>query len=354
VGKSKVIILMSGSVYRLVRPLVFILCFLPGFSVRLQAQLHALKGDFQQADSVAALYPNHSLANLKSLSDKLTQPFASDFDKFRAIFSWVSNNIENDYGLYVKNKAKREQLRDQPDALRQWNQKLIPQFFHKLLHEHKTVCTGYAYLVKELALHAGLTCKIIDGYGRTADSNIGGTGIANHSWNAVQLGSQWYLCDATWSGGAIDPKQKKFIKHFSDAYFLTPPSLFGLNHYPLDTTWLLLQEKPTLAEFLNGPLVYKSSIGYGVLPIYPKTFHAEALKGETTTFRFSRESNLEIKQVEFRIVQGGAVTSVSPAIYQDAGGMNYFDYVFTRKGSWVVHLLINDEYVLTYSVRVSK
>ena len=32
-------------------------------------------------------------------------------------------------------------------------------------------------------------------------ANVGGTGVANHSWNAVQLNSNWYLCDATWSSG---------------------------------------------------------------------------------------------------------------------------------------------------------
>jgi transglutaminase/protease-like cytokinesis protein 3 len=354
VAASKGFILMRTPISPLVRILVG-LYFLLGLPVQLPAQVHTLGAqDFHRADSVAALYSNHSLANLKNLADKLTQPFSTDVDKFRAIFSWVCQNIENDYGLYAKNKAKREKLYDQPEALGQWNQKLNPIFFQKLLREHKTICTGYAYLVQELAFHAGLTCQIIDGYGRTANSNIGGTGIANHSWNAVQLDHQWYLCDATWSSGAIDTQQKKFIKQFSDAYFLTPPSLFALNHYPVDTAWMLLQDKPTLSAFLHGPLVYKSSFKYGILPISPTTFLVEVKKGETTTFRFSKKNNLEVKQVEFQLVQGTSSTSAYPEMCQDGSGLNTIDYVFTHQGTFVVHLLFNDEYVLTYSLRVSK
>jgi hypothetical protein len=299
------------------------------------------------------LYPNHSLADLKSLSDKLTRPLVTDVDKFRAIYSWVCTNIENDYELYVQNKSRREKLQDRPEELKQWNQKINHRFFQKLLHEHKTVCTGYAYLVKELAFHAGLTCRIINGYGRTIESNIGGSGIANHSWNAIQLNNQWYLCDATWSSGAIDPEQKKFIKQFNDAYFLTPPSLFVRNHYPLDSTWILVPDKPTLREFLDAPLIYNKLITYKVLPIFPKTFQVAAIKGKKFTFSFIRESDLKIEKVELRIIQGTTPISVYPQLYKDASGLYTIDYVFSRKGPYIVHLLFNDDYVFTYSVKVS-
>jgi hypothetical protein len=354
VAASKVLILMRTANGRPRRTVVVGLCFLLGFSLRLPAQLPGFQArDFHRADSVAALYPEHSLTDLKSLSDKLTQPFCADVDKFRAIYRWVCDNIGNDYGLYARNKAGRERLRDKPEALGQWNQKLNPQFFQKLLRERKTVCTGYAYLVRELAFHAGLSCKIIDGYGRTVGSNIGGPGIANHSWNAVQLDNQWYLCDATWSSGAVDPVRGTFVKQFSEAYFLPPPALFARNHYPLDTAWLLVAEKPTLPEFLNGPLVYKSLLTYRVLPISPGTFRVEAVKGQKRTFRLGQESSPNPGQLVLRIERGTTATTAHPETYRDASGWTSFDYVFTRKGTFLVHLLINDQYALTYSVRVS-
>src|SRR5690606_27087132 len=102
-----------------------------------------------------------------------------------------------------------------PEGLKEWNRKSHPRVLQTLLRQHKTVCTGYAFLVKELAYHAGITCEVIDGYGRTPQANIEGDGIPNHSWNAVQLNNAWYLCDATWSSGTNDPQQAKFIKKYN-------------------------------------------------------------------------------------------------------------------------------------------
>jgi len=92
---------MVPSLCNQLKTFVFVLCF----SVRLQAQIPAFQArDFHQADSIAARYPDHSLTGLKSLADKLTKPFSTDTDKFRAIYKWVCNNIENDYSLYVRDE----------------------------------------------------------------------------------------------------------------------------------------------------------------------------------------------------------------------------------------------------------
>ena len=63
------------------------------------------------------------------------------------------------------------------------------------------MCTGYAYLIKEMCFIADLDCEIIDGYARAFDANVNGLESLNHSWNAVKLNNKWYLCDATWSSG---------------------------------------------------------------------------------------------------------------------------------------------------------
>lgn len=324
------------------------------FSGSLQAQRRSFADyDFRQADSVADLYPNHSLADLKHLADKLTKPLSTDEEKFRAIYRWVCNNIENDYGLYVKNKRKREKLKDDSEALHQWNKKFAPQVFKKLLREQRTVCTGYAYLLRELSYHAGLNCKIIDGYGRTAHANIGGPGMANHSWNAVLLNNQWYLCDATWSSGVVDPQQANFIKQFSEGYFLADPALFVRNHYPLDTSWILQNDKPTLQEFLNGPLIYKGALNHQVSPLYPETFEVTATKGERLTFHFHLMKDQQIEKAALQIIRGSYTKSVYPEVQQDSNVGYFIDHTFKRKGNYVVHMLLDGDPVFTYSVKVS-
>jgi hypothetical protein len=296
---------------------------------------------FRKADSIAAFYHGHSLKNLKLLSDKLTATLSTEKEKFRVIYKWVCDNIDNDYALNVKNQQKRAQLKDETSLIA-WNRKANEQAFRNLIEQKKTVCTGYAYLVRELALQAGLTCKIVDGYGRTVQANIGGKGMANHSWNAVRLDGQWYLCDATWSSGACDARSGVFIRNFNEAYFLADPAMFVRNHYPLDSVWMLLRDKPALETFLKGPLVYVSAFNYGMEPLLPATFEVAVAKGEDVSFQFIKRGGRTTGKVTFRV--DGVRTSDVPDRRLSRDGMTQYTikHRFTRRGTFAVHIIPDD------------
>ena len=193
--------------------------------------------DFDRADSVARLYPNHTLKSLPDLAFKLTNPLFREEEKFRAIFTWVCLNISNNYELYSRNKKGRERCNTQAE-LSAWYAHFGREMFLKLLNDHSTICTGYAYLVRELALAAGIECVIVDGYGRTPGTKLK-KGFPNHNWNAVKLNGKWYLCDATWASGKIASDTKQFIARYNDLFFLMNPKLFNKNHTPLESKWLL-------------------------------------------------------------------------------------------------------------------
>lgn len=307
--------------------------------------------DFRNADHLAAQYPKHSLNDLKGLADKLTRSLPTEEEKFRAIYAWVSNNIDYDYSLFLKNKQKRESLKN-PDDLAAWNKGFSVRVFKTLLEKHKTVCSGYAYLVRELATHAGLTCVIIDGYGRNVSSNVGGSGNANHSWNAVRLHNKWYLCDATWSSGAYDTELFRYVKKFDPSYFLADPSSFAHNHYPLDSSWMLLLHRPTLEQFLNGPIVYGGALQREIDPTFPKTLNLVARKGETISFQFVKNSDEPIDRVMLSIEGPNAKRTAYPKLQQDSNQVYHVDHTFDTKGSQTVHFLLNERYVFTYVVKV--
>ncbi|MBL6448513.1 hypothetical protein JMN32_19540 [Fulvivirga sp. 29W222] len=334
---------------RLLVTIAMLLCIATGIYAQHDPQADP---HFAKADSMASLYPKHSLNDLKGLSGKLTRPLSSDTEKFRAIYRWVCNNIENDYSFYTKNKKKREKLKHNKEELDAWNESFGPRVFRKLLSDHKTVCTGYAYVVRELARHADIPCEIVNGYGRTAHTNIGGDGIPNHSWNAVELDGLWYLCDATWSSGIIDPGEHKFIKQYSNSYFLPAPSAFGRNHYPLDTAWLLTEQKATLQEFLNAPLIYREALDHQVMPVYPDHFNVDAKKGQPITFRF--KSPYVVKKAQLQLVRGSRVSTTMREVYHHDTGLYAVDYVFPYKGTYVLHILMGRDYVFTYTVKVTK
>ncbi|MBN8651976.1 MAG: hypothetical protein J0L67_11145 [Cytophagales bacterium] len=206
--------------------------------------------NFGRADSVARLYPNYPLTNLPDLAGKLTRPFTNEAEKFRAVFTWVCLNIRNDYELYLKNKQHREQCKTEAE-LKAWYKEFSKTLYYELLNNHKTICTGYAYLIRELALASGLECVIVDGYGRTPGAKLN-KNLPNHNWNAVKLNGKWYLCDATWASGKIDSESKQFVSRFNDQYFLTDPQIFEKNHFPLDKKWHLTLTNLTVDKVLRS------------------------------------------------------------------------------------------------------
>jgi hypothetical protein len=333
---------------RCMKLFTLVLCFSLGAGT-LSAQ-SSLTIDYHKADSVAALYPKHSLKNLQALSDKLTLPFTREEEKFRSIYKWVCNNIDYDYEMNTQNQTNRAKALTEED-LKSWNDKMRTRVFNTLLTKQRSVCTGYAYLVSEMAKLAGLRCKIVDGYGRTAQANIGGKGIVNHSWNVVQLNGRWYLCDPTWSTGAYNVAQRQFLRQYNNVYFLADPELFIRNHYPLDSTWTLLEQYPTLEQFLTRPLIYADLYTFDIRDLYPETFKVSTKKGETVSFRFN--SNQEITAKTEIVIQHGSVGNTFPITLKNDSPRSYsFDQVFKARGNNALHLLLDGKYIATWEIDV--
>ena len=325
-----------------------LVCLMLGF-VSVQAQLADFRHtNFRAADSVADVWFGAPVTDLISLSNNLTHSLTREEEKFRAVYKWVCNNIEFDYEIFRINREKRDKF-DTPEALAAWNKKLTPIVFRHLVEEKKTVCTGYAWLVQQLASHAGLSCMIIDGYGRNSTINIRNSGKPNHSWNAVKLNNKWYLCDPTWASGAYDADREVFVKKYDDSYFLSDPKVFIRNHYPADKQWTLL-ESSTMDEFLNGPLIYSSAYRYTVTRMFPETFDITTTKNEAVNFRFASDKQME--QVELAVHGPKKIETFKPAFSKNDDGLYCLNHAFTQKGRHVVHVMLNNSYAFTYTVTV--
>ncbi|MEO1652796.1 MAG: transglutaminase domain-containing protein [Bacteroidota bacterium] len=336
----------------MIRLVLFLFCCGIG---HLQAQVSDFEGvDFRKADSLAALYRGEDLSRLPFLTYKLTAPLPQAVEKFRAIYVWVAQNIENDYAIYLKNKKKREALPLGSPELQAWNQSLQSQVFKKLVKEQKTICTGYAYLIKEMANLVDIPCEIVDGYGRSVQSNIGGKGVANHSWNAVQLNGKWYLCDATWSSGYFQLPERKFVFDFVEGYFLAEPELFARKHYPLDEKWLLIDQAFKLEEFLNAPLIYKDAYQYQIIPQEPREMKLNLKKGESLTFKVKAPSDFDPEDLT---IQKGFVATrqtLNTSFQRNEEGVLEANYTFDRLGRFDLHFVVEEATVLSYTVRVQK
>ncbi len=308
--------------------------------------------DFTKADNIAKLNKGEDLQNLPLLSYKLTAKLTTKVEKFRAIYTWVCTNIIGDINQHDKVSYKRKKLKKDSIALMKWNEEYKKKVFTKLLKHNKTMCTGYAYLIKELSFLADIECKIIDGYGRTFNSNIDTLETPNHSWNAVKLNNQWYLCDATWSSGYMN-ENAVFVKDYNDGYFLTEPILFAENHYPLQKKWLL-NKVTTNTTFLNSPLIYGEAFKYKISSLKPSKMNLEVLNNKEVSFQFKALKNTPVNKVALITFLGDKEKKFHIYNIKKENGIITFKNKFKHKGFYDVHLKIGDDIVATYTILVTK
>ena len=310
---------------------------------------------FQKADSIAVKYSRASLENLPVLTYHLTSDLHTDVEKFRAIYTWVCTNIKNDYSSYQKTIRKRKKFADDAEALTDWNDKEVPKVFENLIKYKKTACTGYAYIVREMASLADLNCKIINGYGRTANTILNEKSIPNHSWNTVELNNKLYLCDPTWSAGRIyiDEDGARFEADYFDGYFLAEPELFIKNHYPIEIEASLLTNPPTLKQFIEGPIIYKEAFKINVFPVAPLNMNLTVQKNELVEFTLDSAENLLDASMSLVIFNGKNTEEITPDLKQTKNTYT-FNHFFEKAGQYDVHLKVNEMMVATFVVRVKR
>ncbi|TCI84737.1 transglutaminase domain-containing protein [Tenacibaculum sp. M341] len=319
-------------------------------SIALHAQIEDFKHvDFTKADNIASLNKGQKLTNLPLLAHKLTSKLTTDIEKFRAIYKWVCNNIHYDFNAFNTINKKRRKLSEKEFLI--WNKSYRKTVYKRLLKRKKTMCTGYAYLIKEFCFIVGIESEIIDGYGRSVVANVNSLELANHSWNAIKLNDKWYLCDATWSSGYMDG-DKFFVKSYNDGYFLTDPVFFNKTHYPLNKEWLL-SGKQTDISFVNGPLLYPESFKYRVFPVFPSSLYTEIKKKEIVNFEYKTLNVTEKQKYSLIYFKNDTLYKIPIKNIENNNGKLKFQATFNRKGTHDIHLQVNNDIVASYTLQVN-
>ena len=145
------------------------------------------------------------------LVKKLLGSCKNDFEKVRAIFSWMQNNIRYDYAGLQSNKM----ITETQDVWR----------------TRTGVCEGYANLFNYLCSIAGVHSEKISG-----QAGFDGKVRGAHAWNVVTINKKYYLIDATWGY----------------SYFMTDPAQFFKTHYPEEKRWSLLNYIPDYATWTKS------------------------------------------------------------------------------------------------------
>lgn len=109
---------------------------------------------------------------------------ASDYDKVRAIYSYICQNVKYDY----------DRLDD--DTYR------LKFTAYDAAVNNSAVCAGIADFFYYLANSVGLDARIVTN--------------SNHAWNIVKVEDKYYYIDATWDLGKSEEEYEYFLKGWAD------------------------------------------------------------------------------------------------------------------------------------------
>ncbi len=291
----------------------------------------------------------------QELAVKLTSPFGTELEKARAIFSWITQHIAYNTGIFAsikKQYASRFEF-DPLDTIANWSSGEEMSAI-RVLHRRVTVCEGYARLFKVLCSYAGLKAEVVTGFARpnaTRPSKF----RSNHSWNAVRIDSVWHLVDATWGSGYVDHREE-FVQQINEAYFLPSPSSFIRDHYPENLRWTLMENTPPVSEFRQSPFRYKCFDKYSILPASLGSGFIHAEPGDTIAIELEVKNMDKDRQIGSDPFFDSTELNQMPYsvfLYPQINGTKVlYSYIVTSSKVKWLHLFYNDDLVLRYHLMV--
>ncbi len=319
-----------------------------------QVQTVSFTGNSAKAQPAAIVTPD-------SLARKLTASCTTEHQKVKAIFSWITDNIE--YSLrapYTSPRfATKLAIEDEADDTSKVLKPLNERVAINVLKKGSAVCDGYARLFKTLCDYAGVQSEIISGYARTNIGRPGEKFRSNHSWNAVRIDSSWYLLDATWASGYVSYWGNQFIKSYDSYYFLTPPEDFIRDHYPEDIKWTLLTNPPTLKEFEHTPFKLGAFRNFKINSFKPAVGLIEASLGDTLQFELETDDEKKALLITDSLYYDSALyvhTGKKDLINNNTCVINgkKVSYIYTVTSPAVewLYVLYNNEVIMRYKLDV--
>jgi hypothetical protein len=246
---------------------------------------------YNRIDSIILKYPKN-FATTEDLAKRIDKDFKSEYQKARAIFSWIALNLTYDYKTFLNPpESKRFSYRTEAERAKQI-QDLQDEIVQKAFKNRKAVCEGFSLLYAHLADLTGLNAEVVHGDSKTMLNDIGRKNTqTNHAWNIVEIDGKWRLVDATWGQGYFDFSRKAAVREFKPFYFDTDPKYFFAKHYPDSGTYL--DDKIDKDVFLNAPLIYNNTVEGDHEIIEPNSGLIEVNAGQKITFKIKNISKID-------------------------------------------------------------
>jgi hypothetical protein len=295
-------------------------------------------------------------ATVQELAQKLTAPYNLDFEKVRAIYSWIAQHVAYSYrGVRTRNPNgvsgnEHPVSDDSSSALQPLDEIVAENVFKK----RTAICEGYSRLFKYLCEKNNISCEMVHGYARNEANRVGDRFHTNHSWNVVKVDSAWHLVDATWGSGYFTYTSNDFIPFYDDRYFFASPQDFARDHFPDELRWTLLTTPPVMREFQRSPFRPSSFVKYNITSWSPLRGIIEAAVGDTVRLQFSMADAV-------KKIGGGWFADTTDdrlkiaALCRPAAvraGTVYYSYIVSDPTLQWLQLIYNDDLIFRYKLDV--
>lgn len=210
--------------------------------------------DFTELDKKVRKF-KYNVPNVRKLAFNVTKAYETDIEKVRAIYIWITENIEFDLKKYEK-KPKREKIKCGSDAdCQQKFKEQIDEEIKVAIRKQKGIAEDYSRLFARMLDLSGVEGGYIAGRVKLNDRDIGRIPKgANHSWNWAKIDGKVYLFDATLGSGFTDDKFTEFNKSYNETYFMVRPEKMILTHFPSEVKDQHKYPYTTKEEFGLTPL----------------------------------------------------------------------------------------------------
>ncbi len=263
---------------------------------------------------VVAGMPASAETSIKAVAMYIGERETDELGRIRAVHDWVADRIAYD--------APALEL-----------PRLPPQNAELIFKNRIGVCSGYALLLRAIAKEIDLNVVYVVGDSRDQSGDIAGGG---HAWNAVKIDGAWHLIDATWDSGSVN--DGRFKKGYNTRYFLAPPEVFGINHFPDRPQWQLRKSPISRGDFIRLPMLDPRFYVNKMRLIEPS--RSQITVEDQVIIRVANPNKMFIL-ADFKAL--GSTASKGTRCQVNHGAEERFVCKFPREGSWRVQMFMNRE-----------
>jgi hypothetical protein len=170
------------------------------------------------------------------LAKKITTGCTTDYQRIKAIYYWVCDNIDYDTSFEIYRA-------DSCIAYR------------------KGVCQAYCEVFYQLAKVVGVKVELVNGYSKDEVGFVSGSG---HTWLFAYTGEKrGIFLDPTWGAGIM--RDHKFVRNTDYwKWFNVHPEWLILTHYPEKEAYQLIDNPITFETFRSMPIAMPLWLEYGL------------------------------------------------------------------------------------------